>query len=254
MPLIIQPSNSAKNLILTQMILLLYIHPLPYLSIHWNTYFRLHSRLNLANILAETEKGEKEKYAMRREIVENILRGNGKVCLTFGTISTMTILTAALTIKITYNYMRDTRQLTTFPPHHLTLCPEDICVCGAEWNCLRITNFHLRHFRFVFFCCFFSCVAGKSSHFNFFASFVYVFVCVQFHSIQSSSELLIISHIPPTGRSTASWVFSLLISLMRSKPCVVIEEKEKSLNVLFMRLISRWAVLSWASDRTLKNL
>lgn len=60
--------------------------------------------------------------------------------------------------------MRDTRQLTTFPPHHLTLCPEDICACGAEWNCLRITNFHLRHFRFVFFLLvFFVCGREKFS-------------------------------------------------------------------------------------------
>lgn len=98
------------------------------------------------------------------------------------------ILTAALT------HIWETRQLTTF--FRPIIFPRPKVIWGWEWNCLRITNFHLHHPLSL-------CFWKKVSHLNFFPPCLYL----SFLPLHSIIIKAINHHTFHPWRST-SWVFS----------------------------------------------
>lgn len=130
MPLIIQPSNSEKNLILTHMILLLYIHPSTLLVDSLEHIFSATLSIELGEKFLQRQKKARENYSMRREIVENILREwksflNVRDDLDYDNIN-------CSTHNHNHIHIWETRQLTTFPPHHLSLFAQKIFVVGVR--------------------------------------------------------------------------------------------------------------------------
>lgn len=188
MPLIIQPSNSEKNLILTHMILLLYIHPYPtcrFIGTHIFGY-------TLDWTFLQKQKKTREKYAMRRESGK-YLEGMEKFVERSDDLDYDNINCSTHNHNHIYE-RHDNWQL--FRPI-ISLFAQKIFVVGVWWNGIVYES---QTFIFVIFALFFYRVwQGKVFSLQLFCFIVYVFVCAQFHSIQSSSELLIISHIPTLG-------------------------------------------------------